>query len=84
MLKKIFGELLKERRLNEQRDDKLLTQARLAEECECSTNSIGKLETGKQLPKLTTVFKLAAALNTTPEELVKVVRQRLSDGPIEP
>lgn len=84
MLKKTFGELLRERRNKERRNGKRLTQERLAEECELSTYYISVLEAGKQQPTLMTLFKLAAALNTTPEELVKIVRQRLPEGPIEP
>ena len=71
MLKKIFGELLKERR-----NEKKLSQERLAEACELSTYYIALLEAGKRQPTITTLFKLATALKTTPEELVAVLRRR--------
>ena len=71
MLKRIFGELLRE-----QRKKKNLTQEGLAEACELSTYYISLLEAGKRQPTITTLFKLASALKTTPEELVAIVRRR--------
>lgn len=66
MLKEDFGENLRKFRLGSN-----LTQEKLALEAGLSLRFIQNLESGERQPSLETLFKLARALNTSPEELVK-------------
>ena len=67
--------------LREQRSRKKLTQERLAAASELSTYYIALLERGDRQPTLKTLFKLAEALETTPEAMVKKLRQRMRGRP---
>jgi putative transcriptional regulator len=46
-----------------------MTQRRLARKCGISARAVGFVERGRSLPMLDTVVKLAASLETPPEEL---------------
>ena len=48
-----------------------LRQEQLAEACNTATSYIGLMETYKNVPKLSTIEKIAAALNVEPEILFK-------------
>ena len=53
------------------RKEKHITQEQLAEACTTATSYIGLMETYKNVPKLSTIEKIAAALNVEPEILFK-------------
>ncbi len=53
------------------RKEKRITQEQLAEACNTATSYIGLMETYKNVPKLSTIEKIAAALNVEPEILFK-------------
>ena len=53
------------------RKEKHITQEQLAEACNTATSYIGLMETSKNVPKLSTIEKIAAALNVEPEILFK-------------
>ncbi len=53
------------------RKEKHITQEQLAEACNTATSYIGLMETYKNVPKLSTIEKIAAALNVEPEILFK-------------
>ena len=52
-------------RIKEARKERKFTQERFAELCGLSTDYIGKIERGKQLPTLKTMHHIARILNTT-------------------
>jgi len=52
-------------RIKEKRTAKGMTQEKLAEHADVSTNFIGYVETGRKRAKFTTLWKIAAALDTT-------------------
>lgn len=51
------------------RNQKKLTQMRLAELCETSVNYIGLIETGKRFPSAEMLEKIAKALELKPQEM---------------
>ena len=53
------------------RKEKHITQEQLAEACNTATSYIGLMDTYKNVPKLSTIEKIAAALNVEPEILFK-------------
>lgn len=53
------------------RKEKHITQEQLAEACNTATSYIGLMETYKNVPKLSTIEKIAAALDVEPEILFK-------------
>lgn len=53
------------------RKEKHITQERLAEYCETSVSYIGLMETYKNIPKLSTIERIAEALNVPVLELFK-------------
>lgn len=57
-------------RLAEVRTQKLVTQRELAELAGIAQTTISAIELGKQSPRISTVRKLAAALQVDPEELI--------------
>jgi transcriptional regulator with XRE-family HTH domain len=63
----IFGEHLRELRVARN-----LTQTELAERCGSNRQFIGDLERGMKVPSLTTVLRLAEALECRVYDLVKV------------
>ena len=48
---------------------KRMSQEKLAEKCETSTSYIGLLEIGKNIPKLSTIERIAKALEIEPHML---------------
>ncbi len=73
MIVELFGKVLRELR-----EANHISQERLAEYCELDRTYISLLERGLRQPTLTTIFKLAKALNISPEQLIKKVQDRLS------
>ncbi|HBG65114.1 MAG TPA: hypothetical protein DDW78_01425 [Treponema sp.] len=53
------------------RKEKHISQERLAEYCETSASYIGLMETYKNVPKLSTIERIADALNVPPQELFR-------------
>ncbi len=53
------------------RKEKHITQEQLAEACNTATSYIGLMETYKNVPKLSTIEKIAVALDVEPEILFK-------------
>ena len=51
------------------RKEKNISQEKLAEFCGTSTSYIGLMETYKNIPKLSTIEKIATALNVPPQNL---------------
>ncbi|NOU61753.1 helix-turn-helix domain-containing protein [Marinifilum caeruleilacunae] len=68
MLENIFGLILKEIR-----SEKNISQEKLAEFSNLDRTYISLLERGLRQPTLTTIFKLSAALQITPQELIHKV-----------
>ena len=57
-------------RLKEWRERRLLTQAELAERVEVTVGTINRIERGVHEPRFSTIRKLAAALDVTPDDLI--------------
>jgi transcriptional regulator with XRE-family HTH domain len=57
------------------RTAKALSQEALAAECELDRNYISLLERGLRQPTLTTIFKIAKALNVSPSSIIKEVEK---------
>lgn len=72
MIVSIFGKVLRELREN-----KKLSQEKLAEYCDLDRTYISLLERGLRQPTITTLFKLSDALNIKPSELVELVDIKL-------
>lgn len=70
MVEKLFGKVLKQLR-----EDKRITQEKLAELAEVDRTYIYRLETGKRSPSLSIVFRLADALKVTPGFLLDKVNK---------
>jgi transcriptional regulator with XRE-family HTH domain len=73
MVISIFGKVLKE-----QRELKKLSQEKLAELCDLDRTYISLLERGLRQPTISTLFKIANALNITPSELIKKLEIQLN------
>jgi transcriptional regulator with XRE-family HTH domain len=69
-----FGTVLRSYRLA-----KGMTQEQLDEQVEAVRSHICMLESGKNQPSLTMIFRLAAALGIKPGELMDAVAARLAD-----
>lgn len=57
-----------------------LTQEQLGFEAGIRRTYVSILELGQQQPSLTTVFKLAQALDVTPAELIRQVENQMNDN----
>ena len=68
MIVVIFGKVLRE-----MREDNKISQEKLAEYCDLDRTYISLLERGLRQPTITTIFKLAKALNTTPSQMIQKV-----------
>lgn len=68
MIVEVFGKVLRELREANQ-----LSQEKLAEYCELDRTYISLLERGLRQPTITTIFKLAKALNVSPSQLIEKV-----------
>jgi transcriptional regulator with XRE-family HTH domain len=65
------------RNLKRLREDRLMTQAELAEAADISASSLVRIENDQVEPRFSTIRKLAAALKAEPRELTRSGR---SDG----
>jgi len=74
MVIEIFGKVLRE-----MRDDNQISQEKLAEYCDLDRTYISLLERGLRQPTITTIFKLAKALNISPSELIAKVEHQIKD-----
>jgi len=74
MIVEVFGKVLRELR-----EENQLSQEKLAEYCELDRTYISLLERGLRQPTITTIFKLAKALNISPSTLIETVENRLSN-----
>lgn len=74
-LNKTFGQIVAERR-------NLLgiSQERLALNSGLDRTFVGKLEAGRHSPSLLSLFKLAQALQVTPDELIRELQERESQA----
>lgn len=70
-----FGVILRELRKKAN-----LTQEQLAFEAGIERNYVSLIELGKNQPTITTIFKLAKALNIEPSRLLKLVEKILQSG----
>lgn len=61
----IFGKVVRQLR-----DEKKMTQEKLAELAEVDRTYIYRLETGKRSPSLAVVFRLASAFKISPGQLI--------------
>ena len=59
------------------RETNKLSQEKLAEFCNLDRTYISLLERGKRQPTITTIFKLAKALNISPSALIEKVEVSL-------
>lgn len=71
MVVEIFGKVLRE-----MREANKVSQEKLAEYCDLDRTYISLLERGKRQPTITTIFKLAKALNTTPSLMIQKVEEK--------
>lgn len=76
MIVELFGKVLRELR-----ESKQLSQEKLAEYCELDRTYISLLERGLRQPTITTIFKLAKALNISPSALIEKVDVLVSRHP---
>ena len=74
MIIKAFKEVLRELRVKNN-----LSQEKLAELCDLDRTYISLLERGLRQPTITTIFKLAEALNIDPSEFIKLIELQNSD-----
>ena len=72
-LKQSFGLILREKR-----KDQGLSQEALALEAGVDRNFVSLLERGVNQPSLSTIFKLADALNLKPSDLVMELEKRMT------
>lgn len=73
MVIEVFGNVLRELR-----ESKQISQEKLAEYSELDRTYISLLERGLRQPTITTIFKLAKALDISPSELIGKVEDRVS------
>lgn len=74
-LEKAFGEILRELRVHQR-----LTQEALAEKSELDRTFISMLERGERQPSLSSLFKLASALNTEVSHILKKLEERVNEN----
>lgn len=63
--------------LQELRHERGLSQEELAEKCNLHDRYISFLERGLRQPTITTIFKLAKALNISPSKLIEKVEVQI-------
>jgi transcriptional regulator with XRE-family HTH domain len=73
MVISVFGKVLRTLREN-----KNLSQEKLAEYCDLDRTYISMLERGLRQPTISTIFKIADALDISPSELVKKVELEIT------
>ena len=74
MVIETFGNVLRE-----MRDDNHISQEKLAEYCDLDRTYISLLERGLRQPTITTIFKLAKALNVSPSALILKVENQIKE-----
>ena len=74
MVIEIFGKVLRELR-----EANNISQEKLAEYCELDRTYISLLERGLRQPTITTIFKLAKALNIAASDLIKKVEDQAKE-----
>lgn len=72
MVISVFGKVLRKLR-----EGKKLSQEKLAEYCDLDRTYISMLERGLRQPTITTLFKIADALDISPSELVRKVEKEI-------
>ncbi|HZK97824.1 MAG TPA: helix-turn-helix transcriptional regulator [Prolixibacteraceae bacterium] len=77
MVIEIFGKVLRE-----MRDENQISQEKLAEYCDLDRTYISLLERGLRQPTITTIFKLAKALNISPSTLIEKVEHQIETPPV--
>ncbi|MCE4564357.1 helix-turn-helix transcriptional regulator [Maribellus sp. CM-23] len=71
MIISTFGKVIRELR-----EEKKLSQEKLAELCDLDRTYISLLERGLRQPTITTIFKLGKALGISPSKLVEQVEDK--------
>jgi len=72
MVIETFGNILRELR-----GENNISQEKLAEYCDLDRTYISLLERGLRQPTITTIFKLAKALNISPSALIEKVERQI-------
>lgn len=70
----IFGILIRDLRQN-----KSFSQEKLAEKAGLDRTFISLIETGKRVPTLTTICKIAKGLDIKASELIKLYEEKITD-----
>lgn len=73
--KTVFGDVLRELRRRQG-----LTQERLSFACDRHRTYISLLERGRSSPTVETLWKLAAALDTSPSQILRRVERRVASA----
>ena len=71
MFKKVIGSVIKELR-----NERSLSQEKLAEKSDLDRVFISYLENGHRQPTIATLFKLAEGLEVEPEEIIVKIKKR--------
>ncbi len=58
------------------RNDAGITQEELADRVDLNARSIQRIEAGAEQPRYDTLFKIARALNTTPDQFIRPMWER--------
>ena len=74
MVIETFGNVLRELR-----GENNISQEKLAEYCDLDRTYISLLERGQRQPTITTIFKLAKALNISPSALIEKVECQMKE-----
>ena len=74
MIVEIFGKVLREIRTENN-----ISQEKLAELCDLDRTYISLLERGLRQPTITTIFKLARALDISPSSIIGLVENRVKE-----
>ena len=74
-LEKIFGQILRKLRIESK-----LTQSELAGRSDLDRTFISLLERGERQPTLSSIFKLAHALNVSPVTIIQKVERELNEN----
>jgi transcriptional regulator with XRE-family HTH domain len=72
-LEEAFGNVIKDLR-----NEKDISQEKLAEKCDLHLNFISLLERGINQPSITTIFSIAKAFGLKPEELIAKISKEYS------
>lgn len=73
MIEQAFGQVLKELR-----NERKMSQERLAIASELDRTFISLMERGKRQPSLVTIFKISSALQISPAEFIAKVEKQLT------